>query len=300
MQNLDDLARFAIPGRLGFRGGPGDLLFADLQHPGGSAQLCLQGAHLTTFRPASQQRPVVWLSERARFAAGKSIRGGAPVCWPWFGAHPTRPDWPAHGFARTVPWALIDAYADADATVLSLQLTSSDATRAQWPHDTPLTLRVAVSAALDMALTTQNAGNAAVTVSEALHTYFEVGDIARATVHGLDGTEYLDKTEGFARKRQSGPVHFAGETDRVYLHTTAECHIDDPVLGRRIRIAKQGSASTVVWTPWEHKAAAMGDFSESGWRQMLCVESANAADDAVVIAPGATHTLSVRYSAEAL
>ncbi|MGA8009626.1 MAG: D-hexose-6-phosphate mutarotase, partial [Thiomonas sp.] len=186
------------------------------------------------------------------------------------------------------------------ATHIALQLEASDATRAQWPHDTPVTLRISVSDTLDMALTTHNATTEALLLSEALHTYFQVGDIAEVELLGLDGCAYLDKTEAFVRKQQQGAVRFAGETDRVYVHTRSECVIHDPRLQRRIRIAKQGSASTVVWTPWEQKAAAMGDYTAQGWRNMLCVESANAADNTLTLPPGETHTLSVRYCAEPL
>lgn len=297
---LDALQRYTVAGRLRFRPSQSGLVFAEIDHPEGSATVCLQGAHVTTFRPKTQPEPVVWVSEAARYAPGKSIRGGVPVCWPWFGAHPTRADWPAHGFARTAPWSVVDSRADADATMLTLQLTASDATRALWPHDTPVTLRISVSEVLDIELTTHNASAQALPLGEALHTYFQIGDIAEVELTGLDGCSYLDKTEGFARKRQHGALRFAGETDRIYVGTRSACVIHDPRLLRRIRIDKQGSASTVVWTPWAEKAAAMGDFTAQGWRNMLCVESANAADDTLTLHPGETHTLRVRYSVEAM
>ena len=300
MHNLDALSRFAIAGQLQFRALPNGLIFAEIDNAGGTATVCLQGAHLTSFRPKDQPEPVVWVSEASRYLPGKSIRGGVPICWPWFGAHATQSDFPGHGFARTVPWAVVDSGAVQGVTHMTLQLQTSDATRAQWPHDTPVTLRIAVSEVLEMALSTHNASGQPVPLSEALHTYFQVGDIAEVELQGLDGCAYLDKTEDFARKRQAGALRFGGETDRVYVDTTATCVIVDPQLQRRIRVAKQGSASTVVWTPWEQKAAAMGDYTAQGWRNMLCVESANAADNALTLPPGATQTLSVRYSAEGL
>lgn len=300
MHDLDALSRHAIPGQLHFHRNPAGLVFAEIDNAAGTASICLQGAHLTSFRPKAQPEPVVWVSEAARYLPGKSIRGGVPVCWPWFGPHAGEGSFPAHGFARTVPWAVLDSGASQGATHIALQLEASDATRAQWPHDTPVTLRISVSDTLDMALTTHNATTEALLLSEALHTYFQVGDIAEVELLGLDGCAYLDKTEAFARKQQQGAVRFAAEMDRVYVHTRSECVIHDPRLQRRIRIAKQGSASTVVWTPWEQKAAAMGDYTAQGWRNMLCVESANAADNTLTLPPGETHTLSVRYCAEPL
>jgi D-hexose-6-phosphate mutarotase len=300
MHNLDPLNRFSIPGQLQFRLSQSGLIFAEIDNPAGTATVCLQGAHLTTFRPKAQPEPVVWVSEASRYLPGKSIRGGAPVCWPWFGAHATESSFPGHGFARTVPWDVVDSGASQGATHITLRLQTAEATRAQWPHDTPVTLRISVTDALEMELTTQNATAQALPLTEALHTYFQVGDIAEVELRGLDNCAYLDKTEAFARKLQQGAVRFAAETDRVYVDTQSECVIHDPRLQRRIRIAKQGSASTVVWTPWADKAAAMGDFTAQGWRNMLCVESANAADNALTLQPGDMHTLRVRYSAEAL
>ncbi len=300
MQNLDALKPFSIPGQLAFRVGPGGLPYADLANTGGTASICLQGAHLTTFQPRAQRAPVVWLSEAARFAPGKSIRGGVPVCWPWFGAHAGDPAYPTHGFARTVPWEVVDSGSADGATTITLRLEFSDATRAQWPHDTPLELHISMADVLDLELTTLNAGEAPVMLGEALHSYIHIGDIAEVELRGLDGCAYLDKTEAFARGQQSGPLRFAAETDRVYVDTRSTCMIDDARLRRRIHIAKQGSASTVVWTPLGQKAAAMGDYTAEGWRNMLCVESANAADNALTLQPGEAHVLAVRYSAETL
>jgi dihydroxy-acid dehydratase len=304
--HADPLSRFAIPGQLAFRTGAGGLIYADIDNAGGRATICLQGAHLVSFRPKTQQEPVVWVSEAAKFAAGKSIRGGVPVCWPWFGPHATEAGFPAHGFARTVMWEVIHTRRRNDAkTELTLQLQDNKQTRAQWPHPTRLQLTVVVGEKLEMHLVTANLGKAPIQIGEALHTYFHIGDISDIKVTGLSGCAYHDKVDNFARKTQSGAIAFSGEVDRVYVDTAAECVIEDAQLKRRIRIAKSGSASTVVWTPWTEKADKMGDFGpgqsgQGGWREMVCVESANAMDNVVSVAPGETHTLTVTYSAEPL
>jgi dihydroxy-acid dehydratase len=304
--HADPLARFAIPGQLGFRVGAGGLTYADIDNHGGRATICLQGAHLVSFRPKSQREPVVWVSEDARFAPGKSIRGGMPVCWPWFGAHPVEPTFPAHGFARTVPWEVVHTRRRNDArTEITLALVDSDATRAQWPHATRLTLTLIVGEKLEARLATTNLGDVPFEIGEALHTYFQISDIGAVEVTGLEGCDYYDKVDGMKRRRQSGPVRFTGEVDRVYVGTTADCVIIDPGFKRRIRIAKSGSRATVVWTPWQEKAEKMGDMGrgragQGGWREMVCVESANALDEVVSVAPGETHTLAVVYSVEPL
>ncbi|MHB1214236.1 MAG: dihydroxy-acid dehydratase [Thiobacillus sp.] len=303
--HADPLARFAIAGQLGFRVGAGGLTYADINNHGGRATLCLQGAHVVSYRPKSQQVPVVWVSDAAKFAPGKSIRGGAPVCWPWFGAHATEAAYPAHGFARTVDWEVIGTRRRNDAkTEITLQLVDTPQTRAQWPHPTRLTLTVVVGEKLEMQLATTNLGDTSVQIGEALHTYLQISDIGQVTVTGLDGRSYHDKVGESTRKKQRGAIAFKGEVDRVYINTPDDCVVEDPGLKRRIRVAKTGSLSTVVWSPWTEKAGKMGDMghgkSGAGWREMVCVESVNAMDNRVTVAPGETHTLAVTYSVEAL
>ena len=301
MDRLADLnARLGLHDQLRFVEGLGGLPVVEIENAQASASLALQGAHLLTWTPRGQQ-PVIWLSPDAKFAPGKSVRGGVPVCWPWFGPHPGEPAFPAHGFARTVPWEPVETEVLHDGrTHLVLRLVQTEATRAQWPHACEVVLEVTVGATLEIALLTHNLGESAFTLGQALHTYFAVGDVRRAAVQGLDGCPYLDKVEDFARKQQAGAVTIGAEVDRIYLDSRADCLIEDPVWGRRIRIAKQGSASTVVWNPWIEKAAQMGDLGSEGYLHMLCVESANAAEDVVRLAPGGTHRLWVRYGVEPL
>jgi dihydroxy-acid dehydratase len=303
--HADPLSRFAIPGQLSFREGAGGLIYADIDNHGGRATICLQGAHVVSFRPKSQQEPVVWVSDAAKFAPGKSIRGGAPVCWPWFGAHASEASFPAHGFARTVPWTVVGSRKRNDAkTELTLQLADSEQTRKQWPHATRLTLTVIVGDKLELQLATTNLGDLPMQIGEALHTYLQISDVGSVKITGLEGCTFHDKVDNFARKKQSGAIALKSEVDRVYVNTPAACVIEDAGLNRRIRIAKTGSLSTIVWTPWTEKAGQMGDMgkgkSGTGWREMVCVESANAMDNLVTVAPGETHTLAVTYSVEAL
>jgi glucose-6-phosphate 1-epimerase len=291
-------ARYGIPGQLGVQVGAGQLAVVKVTNSRATATIALQGAQVVHWAPVGQH-PVIWLSGAARFASGKSIRGGIPLCWPWFGPHPTEPAFPAHGFARTSPWGILETQALADGAMrIALRLTHSDATRALWPHAAELECHITVAAALEIDLVTRNSSSESITIGEALHTYFEVSDVRRIRIEGLEGCHYLDKVDGGRRRQQVGPVTFAAETDRIYLDTVADCLIDDPGLARRIRIRKRGSRSTVVWNPWIEKAARMGDLGEDGYLHMVCVETANAADDVVTIPPGAEHHLAVRYELE--
>lgn len=294
--------QFGIDGQLAFVEDASGLIVAQINNASGSASLCLQGAHLMTWTPKSQSVPVVWLSRDTKPQPGKSIRGGAPVCWPWFGAHASESTFPGHGFARTVPWRVIESGTEpGGATRLTLRLVNSDKTRAQWPHDCNVDLTVIVGETLRMELRTENTGTADFTIGEALHTYFQISDIGAVSVTGLEGCEYWDKVGGSNLRRQDGAISFATETDRVYINTGAECVIRDDKLKRRIHINKSGSRSTVVWTPWVEKAAKMGDMGQpEGWREMVCVESVNAIDNVVKVAAGTSHTMIVEYRAESI
>ena len=300
MQTLENLnARYAIANHVSFKEADG-LIVAEIDNVHATTSICLQGAHLMTWTPKGQQ-PVIWLSPAAKLAPGKSIRGGSPVCWPWFGPHATQASFPGHGFARTVLWEVIGTKALQDGvTWLSFRLLPTDATRAQWPHPCELVLQIVIGKTLDMDLGTLNTGKESITIGDALHTYFEVSDVSEVAIHGLDGIPYIDKVGGSAQKQQAGPVSIYQEVDRIYFNTGHDCVIEDPAWKRRIRIAKLGSHSTVVWNPWIEKANKMGDLGENGYLNMLCVESTNAADDVVTIAPKQEHHLWVRYSVEAL
>ena len=292
--------RFGIQDQLTFKAGPGDLAHAEIANRHAVATVSLQGAHLLGWMPRGEQ-PVIWLSPHASFAAGQAIRGGVPVCWPWFGTNATHPAYPAHGFARTLPWQLhATTELEDGATLIVFRLTRTEATAAYWPYPSELELGIKVGAGLELDLITRNTGVETITVGEALHTYFAVSDVRQIVVEGLEGCSYIDKTGGDRRKQQSGAVTVSEETDRIYLDATADCLINDPGMGRRIRIGKRGSRTTVVWNPWIDKSRRMGDMGEHGYLHMLCVESANAADNLVTVAPGGMHQLYTSYQLESL
>jgi glucose-6-phosphate 1-epimerase len=265
----------------------------DIQTPLATARVALQGAQVLAWRPDGMP-PVLWLSGAAVFEPGKAVRGGIPVCWPWFGDREGRP---AHGFVRTRLWELRETGLDAQGQVhVRLGLQDNADTRAVWDHAFDLELQITVGTKLHLTLTTRNTGPQPVTLTEALHAYFSVGDIRHTTVQGLDGTHYLDKVQGYAPAQQSGPVCFTSETDRVYLNTTADCVIDDADQSRSITVAKTGSQSTVVWNPWIEREKAMGDMAAGGYQRMVCVETANAGAQVVTVAPGESHALNMRVS----
>jgi glucose-6-phosphate 1-epimerase len=272
--------------------GQGGLLRLDVNNPQARAQIYLHGAHVTFWQPAGHDS-VLWMSRESLWDAAKPIRGGVPVCFPWFGPHATDRSAPGHGFARLLDWALIDAQDDTNgATRLTFRLTPPAAPPAAWPHTFEATYRVAVGSSLGLALEVRNIGDRAFSFEEALHTYFAVRDVRRIEVRGLEGADYLDKVAGAARRNQGpDPIRFTGETDRVYLHTQADCTVHDPGAGRRLVVRKSGSDATVVWNPWIEKARAMPDYGDDEWPGMVCVETSNVNVHAVTLAPGGHHTM---------
>lgn len=273
--------------------GAGGLARLSLEAREGVAHVYLHGAHLTHFQPAGE-RPVLWLSEHSSFAEGRPIRGGVPVCFPWFGPKADAPDAPMHGFARLREWALGPVEAEASGEITATLVLAPDAqTRRFFPHAFSLRADYTVGRGLRMALTVRNEGTSSFRFEEALHSYFAVGDVRRTRVEGLEGAAYVDKTEGGTRRTLGmAPLEIAGETDRVFPGMPGPVVIEDAAWARRIVVARSGSSTAVVWNPWIAKAKAMPDFGDAEWTSMLCVESANAMDDAVTLEPGSVHRLS--------
>ncbi len=241
----------------------------------GDALIHLHGAHLTRWRPTGHDE-VLWTSRASWYEAGRPIRGGVPICWPWFGPHPADGDLPAHGFARTREWAFAGATAGADgSTTVAFTLRDDDASRALWPHRFVLRYAVTIGPSLGLRLQTTSAGPEPMIVGEALHTYLRVGDVRQVTIGGLGGCGYIDKLRDPALRVQAEDrLAITAETDRIYA-SAASCELDDPTLGRRIIVTKSGSASTVIWNPWIAKAARMSDFGDDEWPAMACIETAN-------------------------
>ncbi len=263
-----------------------------------TAELYLHGAHLCAWQPRNERHPVLWMSGESRFEAGLPIRGGVPICFPWFGAKAGDPASPGHGVARISPWFLEHARAEEDGTaVVRLGLTPDLCVRPDLLGSLSLAFEVQFGAALSMTLSVTNRGDAPAAFEEALHTYFTVGDVRRASVAGLQGATYLDKVDGGTRKTQADAlVTVASETDRLYLDTEADITLSDPAVGRRIRVSKTGSRSSVVWNPWVAKSRAMPDFGDDEWPGMICIETANAAANAVTLPGHASHAMTAVIS----
>ena len=256
-----------------------------------SAEIYLHGAQITSWRPAGAEE-VIFLSEHSIWKDGHAIRGGIPICFPWFRGKADDPHAPTHGVVRTKEWRLDSITAEPDESVIVTLSTESDAaTHRWWPHQFRLVHRVTIGSTLRLELIATNLGPTTMRFEEALHTYFRVGQVDTARVRGLDQVAYLDNMDGNRRKIQHGDVVFAAPIDNAYLNTDGPLELVDPVLHRTLRTDKEASATTVVWNPWQQGAAALADFGNDEWRHMACVEASNIMDAAISLAPGEEHTM---------
>lgn len=233
-------------------------------HPKVRAAIALQGAHLLSWQPEGEE-PVLWMSSASAFKEGVAIRGGIPICWPWFGPAGK----PSHGFARNMTWELTDHQETDEGVVLTLTLKSSPETLALWPHEFTLTARFTLGATCHIELESTGDFEA----NSALHTYFNIGDIASVSVKGL-GNSFIDKVDGAKAKQTEGDLTFTGQTDRIYTQPQSTSEIVDPVLKRTLVVAHENNSDVVAWNPGSELSVSMADMPDDGYKTMVCVETA--------------------------
>jgi len=280
---------FGKAGRVDFSLSDGLYPVVNINNDSAYAAIALYGAHVMTYGRHGE-KPVLWLSRAAKIEAGKSIRGGIPVCWPWFGPHPQDPQLPIHGLARISPWQLESVFEPAcDVTELVFVLTEKDIPSDFQLQTFQLRLHVAIEKTLHVTLESINTGNTAMTITAGLHTYFNIGDINQVKIHGLDGCRYWNKAAE-REEIQSGDIVFNGKVDRIYHDVTA-AEIHDLVLHRTIRVEVAGGHSIVVWNPGPGVEKAFPGFAAGDEKTMVCVEAANPAPDMIILQPGTSHRL---------
>jgi len=272
-----------------------------ISHPHFSARIVRQGAHLTHFSPTGEPN-WLWLSPKAKYETNRAIRGGIPLCWPWFGEPERNPpsvresirSSRAHGFARTALWDLESVYESASEVEVSFSLDGSNGFEDLWSGRARALLTLRFSASnFQIALTSLNLDDSPRAISQALHTYLPTNDILLTTVRGFDDSEYIDTLDNWEIRQQQGPILFPGEVDRIYT-TGNEARLLTPG-GARI-LTPSGSDSTVIWNPGPDKAALLSDFPVTGWKDMVCIETANAGPDYQVLQQGQGHTLALMVS----
>ena len=273
-----------------------------IQHPKATALIALQGAQLLEYTPTGA-KPVIWLSSQAEFKKGQSVRGGIPVCWPWFGdarknpeqvqRHLPQGNLPAHGWVRDKPWLLDSSSSDDDGVTLKLRFPSTS-----WPAPFPdaveLSLEMQIGTELKLTLTTFNGSNEDLHFSQALHSYFAISDVENVRIRNLEGVTYIDTLDDWKEKTENAPVKIEAETDRIYLDTPEVISIQDEAWVRSIQVESDTAKSAVVWNPWIEKGKRLSQFGEASYQGMVCVETANASVSSIYLKPQHSHLLSVK------
>ena len=287
--------RFGIPGIARVCEGEGGLARVDISSPVARGKMYLHGAHVTSWRPGGGDE-VLFLSTKSRWEEGQAIRGGIPICFPWFRGKADDPTAPAHGFVRTRSWQLYSIIEDQDGVAVTVFIESDLQTRRWWPGEFRLVHRVTFGTQLKLDLVCLNTGKELFHFEEALHTYNRVADVKNVRLAGLDGTRFLDNTDSNQAKTQVGDVTIASQTDNAFINTGSAVDLLDPGMQRRIHLRKTKSDTTVVWNPWQEGASRMRDLGEDEWKQFLCVEASNIIGAAVTLAPEQEHTMSAVLS----
>lgn len=270
------------------------LVRLNIDNRAASAELYTQGAHLVRYQPSGQP-DLLWVSDAEPYQPGRAIRGGIPICWPWFGDHPSDAQAPAHGLARTRVWDWELLSDSEDRTDLRLWL-ETDGSDPGFPLTAQVELLISIGDSLVLALTTHNQSKQPFQLSQALHSYFPVTDLSRAAIAGLDGHFYLDKLTGQSALWPSG-FKIDQEIDRIVFDRGEPVRLNRGD-GYITRIKRQGSRSLVVWNPWIDKSKTLSSFYAEDYQRMLCLEAANAGEDARLLKAGHSHTLICEISSE--
>ncbi len=279
-------AKFGVDGAIEFEMCD-ELVCCNIQNDVCSGRIFLHGAHVSQFQPTGK-RPLLFTSEQAIFRDGTAIRGGIPICFPWFGSHATDSSLPSHGLVRQKSWELKSVEVDSRKSILELATTTElfDVRyMAEFGEQLKVTLHVS------------NSSDKPQSFEAALHSYFQLSNVKDVLVTGLESVGYLDQLEPKEHPPSGHPIEFTEETDRIYQSTGNTITIIDEGLGREIVIEKSNSQSTVVWNPWIAKSSRMSDFDDDQWQNMCCIETANIGSEAIKLEPGyaiemgATHSI---------
>ncbi len=283
MQKTGPLTKFVIARILTFKENADGLTKIIVNNEFAEAEIYLHGANLTHFKPKGKE-DVIFNGRESRVTPPKSVHAGIPICWPWFGPHPTDNTKPQHGFARDMLWQVKSTKTLYNGTEIILSLHDDESSFALWPYRFTLELTFTIGKNLTVALKTHNSGEKPFTITQALHSYFHVGTVEEVEIHGVEGIPFIDYTDSIKQKFEQSSLRIADEVNRVYIPTAATCTIDDPSLERKIIIQKEHSHSTTIWNPW--KENGIHDLPGDAYKRFVCIETTNALEDAKTLDPG--------------
>ena len=279
--------------------GKGGFPVVEVSNEKAKAKISVYSGQVISFQPKGESENLLFLSDKAYYQEGKAMKGGIPVCWPWFGPDPEGKGRASHGFVRNRMWNLLSAEPTASGeTKVRLGVTADEETQKFWPYPFELAIEILVGDKLSVSLITQNTGDQAFPITQALHTYFATGDITKVRVLGFENARYVDKADGGAKKTQTGDITISEECDRIYTDVSPEVVIDDGAMNRRIKITSKGSTTAIVWNPWKEISTKMADLEDQDYQRFICVETANAEDEVIEIAPGSEYKMQAVYAVE--
>ncbi|MEN8147121.1 MAG: D-hexose-6-phosphate mutarotase [Campylobacterota bacterium] len=298
MQTSKDLKKFQIADTLYFNTDDNGLTKIIIKNDHSNAEIYLYGGHLTHFQPKGEAA-LIFDAEKSRVTPPKSVHAGIPICWPWFGVHPTDGTKPQHGFARDKAWTLKSTKAlDTKETEVVLTLKDDTHTQTLFPFSFELELTFTIGQTLSIALKTTNTDENSFIITQALHTYFAVSDIDTVSITGVERTPFIDYTDNKKQKHEEAALQICQEVNRVYIPTISKCVIVDKGLKREIIIEKEGSDSTTIWNPWQK--SGIHDLPEEKYREFVCIETTNALQDAIFLHPETSHIIVQRISVKKL
>ena len=299
--NIQQLnANYGIADKVKFVEGKGGFPVVEINNEHARSTISLYAGQVLSFKPANQPE-VMFLSSQAYYQEGKAIKGGAPICWPWFGPDPEDKGRSSHGFARNSLWQMRDVVSTQDgATKLTMGLVDTPETRKVWDYSFDLAIAITVGSSLTIELITHNTGQQPFTITQALHSYFHIGDLSNVAVLGLANKTYIDKVDEGKEKTQAGSVTFTEECDRIYLDVPSTLTIEDSSLKRKIEITATNSKTAIVWNPGADISAKMADLGDKDYLNFVCVETANAANETVEVAAGEQYKMTARYAIKPL
>lgn len=297
--NIEELdEKFGIEGEIGFAEMEGDLPFAMISNRYADVDICIYGAQLTSLRPKGAI-DVLWMSPFSIFEEGKAIRGGIPVCFPWFGPHISDSSMPQHGFARILMWEVTETRTlSKGESYISFKLCSSETTRKYWPHDFCAEMIFVIGPKISVTLKITNTSSVDLDYTAALHTYFNLSAIENIQVEGLENTPYENQLDGKRYVQKEKMLTISEAITRHYFDTTADCIIHDPYFGRSIRIGKEGSKCATIWNPGAETCAEMSDMPNNGYETFVCLETVNKINDHIQLAVGESHETTAIISVE--
>ena len=289
---------YVIDNQLNIVEGEGGFPTIKIDNEHASAVISIYGAQVLSYKPKNQNNDLLFVSENAYFENGKAIKGGIPICWPWFGQDQEKVGTQMHGFVRNMLWQLDETSTTANGkTNVVLSLSETKETMKLWPHTFKLILKIQIGKTLKLSLKTENTDTSSFVITQALHAYFAIDEIQQTSVLGLDGVSYLDKVGGKTDSiLQKGDVVIDQEVDRIYTNVSSELSLLDESSKRTVTIKAKGSNTAIVWNPWVEISKDSGDLSDDAYQRFVCIETANAVDDKVVVEPSGSHTLEAEYS----